>query len=553
MLQPSSCYESFLPIDTSSTTLDTKRLDVNFDANDIAISKRQRAELVKLDGCGQRVDKIQNVYSGGFNMRQRLAQNLSNYLGKSGKTFTSALLLRRGRTASTAAAKPALSPPQGYSGHDYAIFLLHVAAEIEHALMVQYLYAAYSLGGPQVPKAHRAKVSGWQTILLGVAKEEMGHLITVQNVLRLIGAPLNLDREDFPWDAPYTPFKFTLEPLTPKSLARYVFVESPETWPVDAEPYREKITALASRGQERAPNQVGKLYALMIDVLSDHDLVPDHLFQAETLTYQAAADEWGRGYSTNVAGSTPADPAKPDLIIKTAYSRSTATDALKAVASQGEAPDIDDELNEQSHFRRFFNIFKDFPEAGSSWSPIRPLAVNPTTVKSDPPVDGSTYIVDPVSRDWAELLNLRYRMLLIYLSHSFRLSGGTGTERDGRARGLVLNNTVGEMYNVRAIAKSIVQLPCGGPDAGLRAGPAFEMPYSLELPQAERDAWQLHLDLLNAATPIVEGLKRNAREDALRYLSDLALVDRRKAAAIEAILGRGGARSETIATIRSVS
>src|SRR5688572_28878011 len=74
--------------------------------------------------------------------------------------------------------------PAEFSWHDYAVFLLHVAAEIEHALMVQYLYGAYSLGGPQVPEQYRAVVRDWQTLILGIAKEEMGHLVTVQNLLR---------------------------------------------------------------------------------------------------------------------------------------------------------------------------------------------------------------------------------------------------------------------------------------------------------------------------------------------------------------------------------
>ena len=67
---------------------------------------------------------------------------------------------------------PALLPAE-FSWHDYAIFLLSMAAEIEHSLMVQYLYAAYSLGGPQVPEQHRGNVLEWQQVILGIAKEEM--------------------------------------------------------------------------------------------------------------------------------------------------------------------------------------------------------------------------------------------------------------------------------------------------------------------------------------------------------------------------------------------
>src|SRR5437588_10535059 len=61
-----------------------------------------------------------------------------------------------------------------FSPRDYVTYLLSIDAEIEHCLMVQYLYAAYSLGGPQVPPHFRDAVRNWQEVTLGIAKEEMG-------------------------------------------------------------------------------------------------------------------------------------------------------------------------------------------------------------------------------------------------------------------------------------------------------------------------------------------------------------------------------------------
>ena len=88
--------------------------------------------------------------------------------------------------------------------------LLQIDAEIEHGLMLQYLYSAYSIGGTQIPEKYQQKVHTWQNIILGIAKEEMGHFISVQNVLKLIGAPLNFGRESYPWDSPLYPFPFTV-------------------------------------------------------------------------------------------------------------------------------------------------------------------------------------------------------------------------------------------------------------------------------------------------------------------------------------------------------
>src|SRR6478735_11809777 len=72
-------------------------------------------------------------------------------------------------------------PPE-FTWRDYTVFLLTIAAQIEHSLMVQYLYAAYSLGGPQlgppVTDQQRNSVAAWRQIILSIAKEEMGHLVT---------------------------------------------------------------------------------------------------------------------------------------------------------------------------------------------------------------------------------------------------------------------------------------------------------------------------------------------------------------------------------------
>src|SRR6266436_8687608 len=133
--------------------------------------------------------------------------------------------LRAVAAAAPSAGQPPKRPEMTWK--DHLVMLLHIGAEIEHSLMVQYLYAAYSLGGEQVPRGHRLMVRGWQTSILAVAKEEMGHFLTAQNILTLIGAPINLNREDLPWDVPFYPFPFRLEPLSMKSVACYVFAEMP--------------------------------------------------------------------------------------------------------------------------------------------------------------------------------------------------------------------------------------------------------------------------------------------------------------------------------------
>ena len=155
-------------------------------------------------------------------MRARIQRHLASLLGDQHLTPTVKSTLAAVRASAT---PRSLDSPAEFSWHDYAVFLLHTASEIEHSLMVQYLYAAYSLGGDRAPSDVQTHIPEWRNTILDIAKEEMGHFITVQNVLRLIGGALNLDREDFPWDIDFYPFPFSLEPCTKVSLAKYVYAE----------------------------------------------------------------------------------------------------------------------------------------------------------------------------------------------------------------------------------------------------------------------------------------------------------------------------------------
>ena len=60
---------------------------------------------------------------------------------------------------------------------DTAIYLLNIGAQIEHLLMVQYLYAGYSLGGPHLNDSQNRTVAPWHKTVLAIAREEMAQLV----------------------------------------------------------------------------------------------------------------------------------------------------------------------------------------------------------------------------------------------------------------------------------------------------------------------------------------------------------------------------------------
>jgi rubrerythrin len=452
-----------------------------------------------------------------------------------------------GAAKAAAMAVPADLPAE-FSWHDYAIFLLSVAAEIEHSLMVQYLYAAYSIGGPQVPVQHRKDMLEWQRIILGIAKEEMGHLVTVQNVIKLLGGALHLDREDYPWASGFYPYAFTLEPLSRKSLAKYVVAESPETWPDDvSSAERKTIEDLAREDAEQDVARVGALYQRIREILSDPDKIPDAMFHPETYPFQASWDEWGRGYAAGARGST--SKTAPDVLVLRASSRTEAVAALAAVAEQGEAVTFIAADSEDSHFSRFLAVYRAFSKISAGVG-VLPLAKDPRA----PGIgagSGGAVVEHPEARLWAALFNLRYRMLLSYLAHAFRLSDDPAQTIGPGRRGQVVNRIFGEMYHLKSIAGLLVQLPLKD-DPGVRAGPPFQMPYTLSFPAAEPDFWQLHLDLLTAASAQLATICGKTSGPGGAYAETLRRADREAIVEIETILHTGPATARPLPSVGSV-
>lgn len=451
--------------------------------------------------------------------------------------------------------RPALNglpgKPAELMERDYLIMLLHLAAELEQALMVQYLYAAYSLGGEQAQQ-HEAKVQEWRNAILGVAKEEMGHLLTVQNVLCLLGGPISFEREDYPWDTPYYPFVFCLEKLTLKSLAKYVFAEMPK--PEDCQHNAadaQVIEDVREMLQDKAGHPVGEIYEKILELVADASRIPDADFNADSYRIQASFDDWGRGYRPAPfpphAKITNSPPGITDtrLIIRQMATRTEALDALRDLAGQGESPLQPRSKTEPSHFERFAKIFREFKaiqEAEPGWCPCRDVPENPVIAEPTKVMKGATCVTAEPSRTWASLFNVRYRMLLTYLAHTFSLQRSSEDALDA-IRPAVMSKVFGEMYNLKALAGILVRLPLVDAADPRRAGPTFQMPYTLVLPASEIDIWRQHRDLVGSSLELVGELmhpdKNNladAPPDGTKYLTALRDLDLQSIAFIDQIL-----------------
>ena len=451
---------------------------------------------------------------------------------------------------------------------DHLVMLLHIGAEIEHSLMVQYLYAAYSLGGEQVPSNKRPLVRHWRDHILAVAKEEMGHLLTVQNVLTLLGAPINLLRRDLPWDILFYPFPFQLEPFSLESVACYTYAEMPS----EAEfkeatrrsggkllpRYRQflekdqaEITRIANkRGAQHGAHRVGDLYDKINKLVRNSRRIGDREFLDHTFAFQASADDWARGYQPrpkmldaegSLADKTPmgrfGEPTVPGahVLVDRVATRAEVLAALKALAEQGEAPAIaTSETDSLSHFDRFLMIYQQLRLEPASFKPSRAVPTNPTTVR-EPGMDDSGYISNKRSQRWAGLFNLRYRMLLKYLSHTFSLSR-TAPRGEPNLRAMVMHRVFAEMYNLKTIARILVRRPKDKEDDSALAGPPFEVPYTVSLPEGEIERWIMHHDFLASALKLANELLDAAEGKERDYLVALIALDNQSLAWVNRIL-----------------
>jgi hypothetical protein len=110
---------------------------------------------------------------------------------------------------------------------------------------------------------------------------------------------------------------------------------------------------------------------------------------------------------------------------------------------------------------------------------------------------------------------------------------------------MMMHKVFGEMYNLKAIAGILVRLPLTDkPGDARRAGPPFEIPYTLVLPPTEMDAWRLHADLLDTAAELRDELLHSDVKDPPEgeaYLKTLGDLDDQSKSWVDSVFAALGA------------
>jgi Ferritin-like len=346
--------------------------------------------------------------------------------------------------------------------------LLIEAAQLEHLIMCQYLYASFSLktDPDEGLTAGQAEAVGrWRETLTGIAIEEMLHLALVANVMTAIGAAPSLSRPNFPRRSEYLPpgVQFALLPFGEASLTHFLYLERPEGMArldaagfVPVEPL-EPVESSEVMPRLQDFSTVGHLYRGIMQGLS-------HL--------AGRLGEHALFVGPPRAQATPKMFRWPQLVAVTGLESAHA--AIEEIIEQGEGARGD---WQSAHSGRFLQIWEEYCQLRGkdpSFDPARPV-IPAFTLQPFDIAEPQPLLTDPVTRMVAGLFSLGYETLLQLLTRFF-----THTDETGEQLSALTESAFALMGGVLApLGRAMTRLSAGPAHPGRTAGPTFEMYYQM--------------------------------------------------------------------------
>ena len=391
----------------------------------------------------------------------------------------------RGRLAEVLAARGGKAAPEApfvIEHREALIYMLCEAAELEHGIMCQYLFAAFSLKqreGEGLRKGELAAVTRWRKAISHVATEEMLHLALVHNLLSAIGAAPHFGRPNLPAPAHHYPagVNLTLVPFGEQALQHFVFLERPEGMEY------EGAAGLDTPVHEGVP------------LMAERDIVPQpqdfatvgHLYRSIECGFQHLAEKFGE--QNLFVGPARAQALQenfgwPELVAVTDLA--SAQRAIDTILEQGEGARGH---WEQAHFGQFVRILDEYRElvaANPKFDPVRPVMF--ATVRLCEHDETVPRISERVTSRCGDLFNVSYEILLQIFERYF-----AHTEETDAQLGTLADATISLMLRVlKPLGSLLTTLPVGPEFPGMNAGPSFELFYENDYLMPHRDAaWAL--------------------------------------------------------------
>jgi hypothetical protein len=391
--------------------------------------------------------------------------------------------------------------------HREALFyMICEAAELEHLLMCEYLFAAFSLkDAPDetLTTEQLAAVRRWRGVLLGVAREEMLHLALTANMLSALGGSPHLSRPNLPQPARHYPpgVNLVLLPFGEQALRHFLYLERPEGMELDD---AEGLAAAADASPVMADDE-------LVPRLQDFATV-GHLYRAIEAGFGHLVDKMGEDrlfVGPPQAQITQSAFAWPELVAVTDLASATA--AIEAIVAQGEGPRGD---WRSAHFGRFKQVFDEFlamRAADAAFEPARPVVG--ARVRIGEGESAGTLIGDPLTAKVADLFNVVYEVLLQVMYRLLSRIDETDAET-----AVLADVSVGLMYDaIEPLGNLLATLPVGPDHPGATAGASFELFYQPDyLFPHHRAAWALFAERLDDAAAFAARLSdRVAPLDAI--------------------------------------
>ena len=338
---------------------------------------------------------------------------------------------------------------------------LYEASELEHNLMCTYLYAAFSLkDGDEdgLSAEEAAAVKRWKQVLLGVAIEEMGHLVAVWNITSALGGSPRIGRANFPLDPGNLPASIVvkLAPFSEATLQHFIHLERPHG---SSEPDG------AGFAYERS-YQRGSTRAHLTPIARDYDTVG--IFYA-TLGegLRAFVARYGETATFDGDPGLQLSPAEVDLIgARPVRCLKTALAAFTAIIEQGEGAPQD---SVDSHYQKFLGVraqLRELTQKNPQFAPALAAATNPV-LRRPPRPEGRVWLENDEAFATVDLGNACYALMLRLLGYAYSVRGPSPE------KSLSVDLAIGLMRAVAPLAERAARLPAGPSNPQCNAGLSF--------------------------------------------------------------------------------
>ncbi len=343
-------------------------------------------------------------------------------------------------------------------------FLLSEAAQLEHMIMCQYLFATFSLKrdvSEGVTQTQLEAMKRWERTVLNVAVEEMLHLALVNNLLIALGSIPYLDRPNFPLQGKYFPagIKLALLPFGERALQHFLFLERPEGMT------REDAAGFEADGIPNPPMPLDDI----APEAQDYATV-GHLYRGIEQGFRRLVEKYGE--QQVFVGPPQAQMTQkyfgwPELVPVTDLK--SAVQAIETIVEQGEGARGDWQHAHYGKFLEVWNEYHTMKSQDASFEPARPVIAAFTR----PPLDTSDVeiITEPFTTNVATLFNVSYEAVLQVLIRMFIYQGETEEELQ-----TLSNIAVDGMFQlIEPLGQLLTTLPIGSNAPGKTAGASFEI------------------------------------------------------------------------------